>query len=279
MIEITGLTKRYGSRTAIDNLSLAVPTGEVFGLLGPNGAGKTTLIRILTMLTRFTAGQITVAGYRIPQEEQRIKALIGVVAQHFNLDNELTAWENLELHARLHRIPAAVRRAKIEELLNLVELNERGADMVQTFSGGMKRRLMIARALLHKPQVLLLDEPTVGLDPQVRRRLWEVIRKLAGAGLTVLLTTHYIEEAQNLCGQVAILDQGRLIALDAPVRLCRGLGEYAVEWYVDDGVKNRFFADRAAAAQFAGALTATASIRHTNLEDVFLELTGRKVDE
>ncbi len=278
MIEIVGLTKRYGDRKAIDNLNLTIPEGELFGLLGPNGAGKTTTIRILTMLTRPSAGRVTIADCPL-KNERRIKAMIGVVPQHLNLDIELTARENLELHGRLHQIPAAIRRQRTEELLELVELRERGADMVQTFSGGMKRRLMIARALLHRPRILFLDEPTVGLDPQVRRRLWGLIRGMADDGLTVVMTTHYIEEAENLCQRVAILDQGQLIALDSPRVLCRKFGEYVVEWHENDKLNNRFFADRTAAAQFAGGLTAAATIRQPNLEDVFVELTGRKVGE
>jgi ABC-2 type transport system ATP-binding protein len=279
MIEMTGLTKKYGDRTAVDNLHLSIPQGELFGLLGPNGAGKTTTIRVLTMLTRPTAGCITIGNWHLPNDERQIKTMIGVVPQHFNLDIELTARENLELHGRLHEIPAQERKQRIEELLEFVELSDRADDMVQIFSGGMKRRLMIARALFHHPKVLFLDEPTVGLDPQVRRRLWELVRHLASEGLTVLLTTHYIEEAESLCQRVAILDKGKLIALDTPSNLCQGLGEYVVEWHDGDKLNSRFFPDRARAAQFLGDLTAAASIRRSNLEDVFVELTGRKVAE
>lgn len=277
MIEIQGLMKKYGDRTVIDNLTLSVSEGETFGLLGPNGAGKTTTIRILTMLTRPTAGSVTINGWQLVNDEQYIKAVIGVVPQHFNLDIELTARENLELHGRLHHIPAEDRKKRIAELLEYVELHERGNDMVQTFSGGMKRRLMIARALFHRPRILFLDEPTVGLDPQVRRRLWDLIRQMNGEGITVLLTTHYIEEAESLCGRVAIMEKGKLIALNTPADLCRRLGEYAVEWVEEDGMKARFFIDRNEAAHFAGTLTMTATIRRSNLEDVFVELTGRRV--
>jgi ABC-2 type transport system ATP-binding protein len=279
MVEIVGLTKKYGDRTAISDINLSIQTGELFGLLGPNGAGKTTTIKVLTMLTRSTAGYITINGYQPPKDERRIKAMIGVVSQHLNLDMELTAKENLELHGRLHQIPVETRKQRSEELLEFVELRERGDDMVQTFSGGMKRRLMIARALFHRPRILFLDEPTVGLDPQVRRRLWELIRGLAGEGLTVLLTTHYIEEAENLCNRVAILHQGKLIAMDSPSSLCQSLGGYVVEWRDGENPSHRFFGDRPAAAQFAGSLATEAMIRRTNLEDVFVELTGRKVVE
>lgn len=277
MIHIEGLLKKFDDRIAVDHLSLDIAQGEVFGLLGPNGAGKTTTIRMLTMLTQATAGKVIINGLEVSRGEQRIKAVIGVVPQHFNLDIELTAWENLELHGRLHHMPNHVRKQRIAELLDYVELTDRANDMVQKFSGGMKRRLMIARALLHSPKVLFLDEPTVGLDPQVRRRLWELIRRLKGEGLTVLLTTHYIEEAENLCQRVAILEKGKLIALDSPVALCQRLGAYVVEWDEVDGFKTKFFANRAMAAEFATTLTTTTTLRQTNLEDAFVELTGRKV--
>ena len=277
MIHIEGFSKKYDDRTVVDNLSLDIGHGEIFGLLGPNGAGKTTTIRALTMLTRPTAGRIIIDSCDVSGGGQCVKAVIGVVPQHFNLDIELTAWENLELHGRLHHMPEDIRQQRIAQLLEYVELSDRANDMVQKFSGGMKRRLMIARALLHHPKVLFLDEPTVGLDPQVRRRLWELIRRLKSEGLTVLLTTHYIEEAENLCQRVAIMEKGKLIALDSPAALCQRLGAYVVEWDEDHDSKTRFFAERSAAAEFAANLTTTTILRQTNLEDAFVELTGRKV--
>jgi ABC-2 type transport system ATP-binding protein len=277
MIYINGLIKKFGERIAVNNLSLKIAQGETFGLLGPNGAGKTTTIRILTMLTRPTAGDITINGWRLPLDELAVKSVIGVVPQHLNLDIDLTARENLDLHGRLHHMPNALREQRIKELLDYVELTERGNDMVNTFSGGMKRRLMIARALLHRPQVLFLDEPTVGLDPQVRRRLWDLIRRMNSDGLTVLLTTHYIEEAENLCQRVAIMEKGQLIALNSPRALCERLGNYVVEWTESEGTQYRFFTSRSEAAAFAGTLATNTTLRHTNLEDVFVELTGRRV--
>ncbi len=277
MIQIVGLVKQFGDRTAVDKLNLTIAAGETFGLLGPNGAGKTTTIRILTMLTRPTAGTVKINGLDIRLGEQQIKSFIGVVSQHTNLDIDLTAKQNLELHGRLHHMQADDRKRRIEELLDFVELTERSDDLVGKFSGGMKRRLMIARAMLHRPEVLFLDEPTIGLDPQVRQKLWGLIRRLNGEGMTVLLTTHYIEEAESLCKRVAILDKGRLIALDAPSELRYRLGEYAVEWIADDTIKTQFFANRLEAAEFANSLTIEATIRRSNLEDVFIELTGRKV--
>lgn len=277
MIQIENLIKSYGARRAVDGLSLNIEAGEIFGLLGPNGAGKTTTIRMLTMLTQPTSGSIKIDESRLSSDNQTVKSLIGVVPQHLNLDAELTARENLELHGRLHHLPEEERRLRIDELIEYVEMTERADDMVATFSGGMKRRLMIARALLHRPKVLFLDEPTVGLDPQVRRRLWDLIRKLKGEGLTVLLTTHYIEEAEHLCQRVAILDKGKLIALDTPEELCQRVGAYVVEWELEDGLHGEFFNERSRATEFAATLTTTTTVRRSNLEDVFVELTGRKV--
>ena len=277
MIQLRQLVKKYGERTAVDRLDLQIAAGEVFGLLGPNGAGKTTIIRMLTMLTRPTAGEIRIGDCTLPVDAERVKAMLGIVPQHFNLDVDLTVGENLDLHGRLHHIAAEERLHRIAELLEYVELKERIDDKVQNLSGGMKRRLMIARALLHRPRILFLDEPTVGLDPQVRRKLWDLIRRLQCENFTVLLTTHYIEEAEALCNRVAILDKGRLIALDSPEELRRRTGAYVVEWVEEEGSCSRFFHDRAAAAAFAGTLAVTATIRRSNLEDVFVELTGRKV--
>jgi ABC-2 type transport system ATP-binding protein len=267
MIRLEQLVKNFGDRLAVDHLDLHIAAGEVCGLLGPNGAGKTTTIRMLTMLTRPSGGKITIGGCVLPEKEESVKAMLGIVPQHFNLDSDLTVGENLELHGRLHHLPTAGRKQRIAELLNYVELHEREHDKVQTLSGGMKRRLMIARALFHRPRILFLDEPTVGLDPQVRRRLWDLIRRLQGEKFTVLLTTHYIEEAEALCDRVAILDKGRLIALDTPDALRRRTGQYVVEWQEENGGETRFFHDRGEAVAFAGDLTANATIRRSNLEE------------
>lgn len=278
MILINKLTKKYGERTALREVCLKIGQGEIFGLLGPNGAGKTTLIRILNRLTGFDSGEISIQGIPLGTDSKKLQTAIGLVPQHINLDGELTVRENLELHGRLYHLPPKERTARIDELLSYVELADRADDFVQKLSGGMKRRLMIARALLHKPRILFLDEPTVGLDPQVRRRLWDLILRLSIEGLTVLLTTHYIEEAEALCQRVAIMEQGKLIALDTPLALRRKLGTHAVEWFEGDGLKTRFFTERPAALSFMEKLDGNTTLRDTNLEDVFVELTGRKVD-
>lgn len=277
MIVLQGLTKHYGNIVAVAGLDLEIKDGEIFALLGPNGAGKTTTIRMLTMLTKPTSGTALINGYDVTRDLDKVKKEIGVVPQHMNLDQELTAWENLELHGRLHKIPAAERRKRIEELLHYVELEERARELVSRFSGGMKRRLMIARALMHKPRVLFLDEPTVGLDPQTRRRIWDLIRRMNSEGMTVLLTTHYIEEAEVLCHRVGIMDKGRLIALGTPGELKQKVGEVVVEYFGGRDTGYKFFPTRQHALAYASLLKGNVLIRESNLEDVFVELTGRKV--
>ena len=278
MIKTVDLVKKFGERIAVNKLNLAIEKGEIFGLLGPNGAGKTTCIRMLTTLATPTSGEIIINGLNYSENEQAIKQMIGIVPQHINLDPDLTIIENLDLHGKLHHLSHEVRRQRSLELLEYVELGDRKDDFVQTLSGGMKRRVMIARALMHQPQILLLDEPTVGLDPQVRRKLWDLIRRMHHDDITVIVTTHYIEEAENLCGRVAIMEKGKLIALDQPKVLCERIGSYVVEWEKELGRAYEFFPTRVSASEFAAGLTTTATIRKSNLEDVFVELTGRKVN-
>ena len=278
MIIIENLVKNFGSRIAVNKLSFQVAEGEIFGLLGPNGAGKTTTIKMLSMLLRPTAGEIAIGGFNLKHNEQEIKTMIGVVPQHFNLDYDLTVWENLILHGKLHKMEASYIKQRSTELLEYVELFDRKDDFVQKLSGGMKRRLMIARALMHNPKILFLDEPTVGLDPQVRRKLWDLIRKMHNDNVAVLLTTHYIEEAENLCNRVAIMEKGSLIALDSPKELCNMVGKYVIEYEIENKLEYKFFDTREEASNFACTLVDTAIIRKSNLEDVFVELTGRTVN-
>lgn len=279
LIRIAGLTKKYHETVALQDLHLEIGAGEIFGLLGPNGAGKTTTVRLLTTLARPTSGEASINGYSVVRHPEAVKRQIGVVPQHTNLDQDLTARENLELHGRLHRMPRGERSVRIRELLAFVDLEDRADEPVGRFSAGMKRRLMIARALMHRPRVLFLDEPTVGLDPQVRRRIWDLIREMNRNGTTILLTTHYIEEAEMLCHRVGILDRGRLIALGTPRELKRRVGEYVVENIAGGETQYRLFAGREEAIRYAAGLSGTVTIRETNLEDVFVELTGRKVTD
>ena len=228
MIEVFNLVKKFKTigkdKTAVDNVTFSINRNEIFGLLGTNGAGKTTTIRLLTMQTRLTSGKIFYDGKPLEGNETAIKKLIGVVPQHINFDQELNVEENLELHARLYGMEKLDRKARIEELLNYMELSEFARYNVRKLSGGMKRRLLIARALIHRPKIIFLDEPTVALDPQVRRRIWDLIQNLSRGGATIILTTHYIEEAEKLCNRVAILNKGKIISEGAPKNLCESFG-------------------------------------------------------
>ena len=210
-IALKEITKSYGGFTAVDRFSLEVERGTVFGLLGPNGAGKTTLIKILTTLMRPSAGDAWVEGFSVRSASKEVRRLIGVVPQENNLDRYLTARENLTLHARLHGMRPAAYNPRINELLEMTGLSSRQLDFPDTFSGGMQRRLVVARALVHEPRVLFLDEPTTGLDPQSRRALWEYIRGLR-RNMTVFLTTHYMDEADALCDRIMIMDHGVSLA-------------------------------------------------------------------
>lgn len=224
-IHVDHLTRKFNELVAVNDISFDIGQGEIFGLLGPNGAGKTTTLAMLSTMLKPTSGKATVNGMDIEHDEDGVRKSIGIVFQDQSLDEELTAWENMDFHGRLYRIPGDVRRQRITELLKLVELDDRKNDIVKTFSGGMRRRLEIARGLLHRPVVLFLDEPTLGLDPQTRNHLWEYIAKLAKEnGITIILTTHYMEEADRLCNRIAIIDHGKIIALDTPSNLKDGIG-------------------------------------------------------
>lgn len=217
MIQIEKLTKRFGDFTAVDEISFEVNEGEIFGFLGPNGAGKTTTISMLVTLLEPTSGEAFVNGFSIIKGKADVRRSIGIVFQDQSLDDELTGYENMDFHGRVYGVSKEDRGKRIAHLLSLVGLFERKDDLVRTYSGGMRRRLEIARALLHNPKVLFLDEPTVGLDPQTRNNLWQYIKDLnRNNKMTVILTTHYMEEADALCNRVAIIDHGKIIALDKP---------------------------------------------------------------
>jgi len=280
MILIDGLTKEYAGKKVVDGLDLRVQKGELFGFLGPNGAGKTTTIRILTTLTKPTSGYAFIDGFDVARDPSRVKSQFGIVQQHISLNRDLSVRENLEFHARLHHLAPEVRRERIEVLLEYVELTEHADQLIDQLSGGLKRRTMIARALLHRPRLLFLDEPTVGLDAQARRRVWDLIRKMNMDGSTVFLTTHYIEEAEALCNRVGIIHHGRMISLGTPRQLRRRLGMITVEILRGgNGTDYRFFPNREAAAGFMSSLPGQDKVlmRESNLEDVFVELTGQKV--
>lgn len=279
-VSLQNVYKTYDKVPVVNDLSFTIESGEMFGLLGPNGAGKSTTIRMLTTLTKPTQGQIEVAGYDVVHNRQQVKQNIGVVLQQISVDTDLTVWENMELHGRLHHIPNPGRQRMINQWLDYVELSERRDALAKTLSGGMKRRLQIARALLHQPKILFLDEPTVGLDPQTRRRLWEIIRDLNKQGMTMLLTTHYMDEVEFLCDRIGIMDSGKLIELGTLQQFRQQHGEGLVMKQVGDRFEYQFFPDLTEANAYLETLPDKTGImvRPSNLEDIFVELTGRQLD-
>jgi ABC-2 type transport system ATP-binding protein len=282
IIQTDKLTKMYDGISAIQDLALTVHAGEIFGFLGPNGAGKTTTIRVLTTLTKPTSGHALVSGFDVVKEPDKVKRVIGVVQQHLSLDRDLTVRENMEFRARLRHIHSSERKRRIDALLDYVGLTDQANRIVDKLSGGMKKRVSIVSSLMHHPKVLFLDEPTVGLDAQTRRRLWELIRRLNLDGTTIFLTTHYIEEAEALCQRVGILHHGHLIALGTPLQLRNKLGLITVETLVRNKETHyQYFTDRATATSYVQNLppeVKTIIIRDSNLEDVFVEQTGEKVE-
>jgi len=219
-IQVDGLTKRFGDFTAVDHVSFEVARGEVFGLLGPNGAGKTTVVRMLTTLLTPSDGNAYVAGHDLARYPRRVRESIGVIPQAMTSDLDLTGWENIDIYGEFYGVPRRARRERAQRLLKLVGLTERQHDLVASYSGGMRRRLEIARGLIHSPKVLFLDEPTIGLDPQSRRAVHDLLQQLrTESELTISLTTHYMDEAESLCDRIAIVDSGKIIALDTPAGL------------------------------------------------------------
>jgi ABC-2 type transport system ATP-binding protein len=297
-----------GEILALVGLDLEIQRGEFFGLLGPNGAGKTTTIGILTTRVRPTSGSAAVAGADVVRQDVEVKRRIGVVPQRPNPDRALTIRENLVFHAAYFGIPGAVAKARAQGLLDMMGIGDRGEAKVDELSGGQQQRLMIARALMHEPEILFLDEPTVGLDPQARHALWDILTQLHGEGRTILMSTHYMEEADRLCGRVAIIDRGHLLALDTPARLkAQAPGGTLVELYLDgdasaavaaacaipgvttaeaEGQTLRAFAPRGGevipalirCAEQAGRAVHDIHLSPPSLETLFISLTGRKLD-
>src|SRR5881392_1256575 len=293
-IRLRGVVKRYGPITAVDGLDLDVPVGTCVGLLGPNGAGKSTTMRMLTAQSIADDGELEVLGLRLPEESKQARAQLGVTPQLDNLDVTLTVEQNLLVFAYLYRIARADRRDAIEGALTLAKLGERRDSRVDKLSGGMRRRLLIARALIHRPRLVLLDEPTVGLDPQVRQELWSLIDRLRAEGVTLLMSTHYIEEAERLADMVAVMSGGRIIAQGTPAELVRAFaGEEVLEVYgrperlVEVGelaLRNGLSSRRtgpALAILRAECLDGQAPEgvrRPANLEDAFVALTGEEIE-
>ncbi|HBC93892.1 MAG TPA: multidrug ABC transporter ATP-binding protein [Pelotomaculum sp.] len=276
MIILENVTKYYHQTASVQGLSLHVKQGEFFGLLGPNGAGKTTTIRMLTALTMPAGGKIQVCGYPVSRNNTRFKNDIGVVPQHLNLEPELTVVENLRLHAMLYDMTRQETKRRVGELLDFTGLEEKADALVNTLSGGMKRKVLIARALMHNPKVLFLDEPTVGLDVFSRRKVWDLIRSLNVRGITIMLTTHYLEEAENLCSRIGLLKKGKLIMDGTPGELKQLAGHVVVEQFKDERTELRLFPSQQEALKFAEQLQDSCSIRQATLEDVFVKLTGER---
>jgi ABC-2 type transport system ATP-binding protein len=275
MIKTEFLVRNYGKRTVVNNLSLHIKAGEVFGLLGPNGAGKTTIVRMLNTLLLPSGGTARVGGFDVVKHCVDVRKLIGIVPQELSLDRDITGRQNLRIQGLLRKVKDIDEA--IEHALSWSGIADRADDIVKKYSGGMQRRLLIARAVMHKPRVLFLDEPTVGLDPQIRRTIWDLIRQLKAGGMTILLTTHYIEEAEKLCERVGILSQGKLIACDTPQALMAGCGHFAVEVTTKGKTDFRMFQTRGEANTYAESVDGYVCIRQSSLEDVFIHLTGKKI--
>lgn len=308
-IKIENLVKKFNGFTAVDSISLEVKTGELFGLLGPNGAGKTTTINILCTLLHPTSGQAEIAGLNVFQKQDEVRKNIGLVFQEPALENKLTGREILEFHSLMYGLARKETSQRIPEVLALVELLDKANILVKKYSGGMKRRLEIARGLIHRPQVLFLDEPTLGLDPQTRRRIWDYIKKLnKETGMTIILTTHYLEEADYLCDRVAIIDHGKIIALDAPQKLKDILGGDIVSLVVEPASREiieklkkfywikeikekegelRLTMEKAETKiqeliniiNESGLTVTSLNLKKPSLEEVFLHYTGRSLRE
>ena len=307
VIQLRGLTKHFGDLVAVDGVDLEIPKGEIFGLLGPNGAGKTTIIRMLGGLTLPTTGGATVLGLDIVKDTRAVKGRIGVVPQNNVLDRDINVRQNLVYHAKLHGMRKADALEKIDEVLAFTELEPKRDSRIDDLSGGMKRRLVVAMAMMHSPEVLILDEPTTGLDPQSRRSVWDKVRSLRATGITIVLTTHYMDEADALCDRIGIMDHGKVIALGTPRELKNSLDhETVIEVTVSadavdtvlEGLRGQTFVheahaeghlievrtdDKKATAVHLLTLHAddvdTLAFREPTLEDVFIEMTGRELRE
>lgn len=279
MIELRNLTKKFDDFTAVDHLSLTIGTGEFFGLLGSNGAGKTTTISMISTVLLPTEGEILIDGEKVTRKSSVQKRKLSIVTQEYSMRQDMTMDEVMEYQGRLYYMPRKVIRRKTDELLEFAGLIDYRKRIVRHLSGGMKRKLMICRALMTDPGIILLDEPTAGMDAFARRQMWELLRKLQRQNITIILTTHYIEEAEALCDRVAFLHKGKLDVVDTPSNLILSLGKYAVDEATGEGQKSRFFSDRKDAIAYLEGLDpdAGASLRRTTLEDAFVERIGNRI--
>lgn len=275
MIEIKNLSKQFEGFQAVENLNLCIETGEFFALLGPNGAGKTTTISMISTLLLPSGGEIYIDGERLTRQRKDIKRKVSVVTQEYSMRQDMNMDEIMEYQGRLYFMKRKDIREKTEHLLAFAGLTSHRKKTIRKLSGGMRRKLMVCRALLTEPEILLLDEPTAGMDALSRRQMWNLLRQLNEKGLTILLTTHYIEEAQALCDRVALMDGGKLEDLDTSENLICKLGAYAVDEMHPDGVHSSYFAERSQAIAYLSELTGNCTLRDTTLEDVFVEQAGK----
>ena len=275
MIELKDVTKKFGDFTAVDHLNMRIETGEFFGLLGPNGAGKTTTISMLSTVLLPTEGQIFIDGKKLDRKASAEKSKLSVITQEYSMRQDMTMDEVMEYQGRLYYLPKKVIRQKSDELLEFAGLIDYKHRVVRHLSGGMKRKLMICRALMTEPQILLLDEPTAGMDAISRRQMWNLLRQLHSEGITILITTHYIEEAQSLCERIALIDKSRLNTVDTPENLINELGQYAVDETADETLHSSYFGTREEAIDYLSKSEKEASLRNTTLEDVFVYRIGR----
>lgn len=277
MIELHNLTKKFGNFTAVDHIDLKIETGEFFGLLGPNGAGKTTTISMMSTVLLPTEGSVSIDGSILSRKASQEKRKLSVITQEYSMRQDMTIDEVMEYQGRLYFMPKKEIRRKTEELLEFVGLLEFRKRIVRHLSGGMKRKVMICRALMTEPEIMLLDEPTAGMDAVSRRQMWNLLRQLNGQNMTIVLTTHFIDEAQALCGRVALMNQGKLEQIDTPDNLIEELGAFAVDEPSDEMLHSSYFHTREEAIAFLSKAGGHASLRRTTLEDVFVERVGRRL--
>ncbi len=306
IIRVEGLSHRFGDIVAVDQISFSIEEGEIFSFLGPNGAGKSTAINVLITLLRIQQGTAVIAGHDVRRDPQQVRNSIGIVFQDVTLDRDMTCWEILEFHGRLYRMPPAERKKRIDELLSLVQLDAKRDVRTKQLSGGMKRRLEIARGLMTRPKVLFLDEPTIGLDPQTRMRMWDYIKAVNDEGTTIFLTTHYMDEADNLSDRISIIDHGRIITTGTPYELKNTLGEDLIYLETSDLRKTRLFlSDMSEVKELReksrglvvmlngdgtkilpqiienlagrGIRVSTVNLKKPSMDDVFLHFTGREL--
>lgn len=278
MIELNNLTKKFDQFTAVDSVSMTIETGEFFGLLGPNGAGKTTTIGMLSTLLLPTQGEIYIDGELLTRKRADLKRKISVITQEYSMRQDMNMDEIMEYQGRLYYMSKKEIRRKSEELLEFCDLIHDRKKTVRKLSGGMKRKLMVCRALLTDPEILLLDEPTAGMDALSRRQMWGLLRKLNEQKLTILLTTHYMEEAQTLCGRVAMMNRGQIEEINSPAGFIQKLGNYAVDENTPDGVNTHYFHTKREALAYADQTDHSFELRDTTLEDVFVERAGRRLN-